>query len=88
MPTTPVGKISKPALRADALVREVHRVVWEHAPGGAVRLDETGPRQRVVITVPDPGAAGVLRAALSGYPFEISLVVPPSRPAPPTPVPH
>ncbi|GAA2864372.1 acyl-CoA synthetase [Pseudonocardia halophobica] len=89
MPTTPVGKISKPALRREALLREVRRVVRKHVPDGTVLLDETGPRQRVVITVADSAAAEALRVPLSGYPFEVSLVVARSeRPTRPTPVAH
>ncbi|MEU7813713.1 hypothetical protein [Pseudonocardia sp. NPDC049154] len=89
MPTTAVGKISKPALRREALLAEVARVVREHAPGGEVRLDEAGPRPRAVVSVSDPAAAEALRTPLSGYPFEVSLVVaPPDRSAAMTPGPH
>jgi len=77
LPTTPVGKIAKPALRTRALVGEISRVVRGRTTDGHVRLDESGPRARAVVTVPDTATAEALRAPLSGYPFEISLVVAP-----------
>ncbi|MEU7818462.1 AMP-binding protein [Pseudonocardia sp. NPDC049154] len=85
LPTTPVGKIAKPALRTRALLAEIGRLAGEHAPGGDVRLDESGPRPRAVVTVADAGTADALRASLAGYPFEVSLVV--ARPGHTAPAP-
>lgn len=85
LPTTPVGKIAKPALRTRALLTEIGRVVRGHTTDGEVRLDESGPRPRAVVTVADAATADALREPLAGYPFEVSLVVAPAGHAAPAP---
>jgi len=69
VPLTPVGKIAKPVLRADALTRTVRAVLAEVGTEGTVELDSSGPRQRVVVTVADSHTGQDVRAALSGFEF-------------------
>jgi fatty-acyl-CoA synthase len=77
IPLTPVGKVSKPALRADALLREVRSAIASTGARAEVELDETGPRRRVLITVSDsPGLAADVERALTGYEFESQVRVP------------
>jgi fatty-acyl-CoA synthase len=71
VPLTPVGKVSKPALRADALLREVRSTVAGTGARAEVELDETGARPLVVVTVAGgPGLAAEVERLLTGYEFE------------------
>ena len=74
VPLTPVGKVSKPALRADALLREVRSAVAAMGATADVELDEAGPRQRVVVSVRDsPALVAELEQAMAGYEFESQI---------------
>jgi fatty-acyl-CoA synthase len=75
MPLTPVGKIAKPQLRNMALESEVRAAVASSASsevGVDIRIDETGSRKQVLVTL-HPSAAGLdvgaVRARLGGYEF-------------------
>lgn len=73
-PMTPVGKISKPALRADAVEREIHSRLAEVAPAtrSEVHLDSSGPRRCVVVVLEEGASAEVVSSVterLSGYEF-------------------
>ncbi|AZG46599.1 putative sulfoacetate--CoA ligase [Gordonia insulae] len=76
LPLTPVGKISKPALRTLALRDEVHQVVasCSRAPVDCViEIDDAGLRRHVTVVVSADGAANVdvesLQDRLSAYEF-------------------
>lgn len=83
LPTTPVGKISKPALRVltlESLAREIAE--REIGADGAFTLavDESGKRPGVALRVSArPGAADAVRARLElgyfGYEFAVSMEV-------------
>lgn len=67
LPLTPVGKISKPALRMDALVREVRSLV--DVPSCEVRVDDSGPRPRVVVVLDQADGVAALTRRLATYEF-------------------
>jgi fatty-acyl-CoA synthase len=77
MPTTAVGKISKPALRRDALCRTAERVALHvlGSPGAfRVSIDEKGLRPAIVLMVSGIvgdrlTAAGALRDAFGKFEF-------------------
>ena len=69
MPLTPVGKVSKPALRVDAVTRVVEALARDVDPAAQVVLDQSGARLCAVVTVRDESVADELRAALAGYEF-------------------
>jgi fatty-acyl-CoA synthase len=73
LPLTPVGKVSKPALRADALEREVRSVVG--AISCEVQVDSSGPRPRVVVVLDEADDADVaaLTRRLAAYEFASSV---------------
>ena len=80
LPQTAVGKVSKPVLRRDALEREVRELVRSVVgdQGASTRVDESGPRLRVVIELPpdtEADAVDLLRRRLVGYEFESDVVV-------------
>ncbi|MFD4972905.1 hypothetical protein [Streptomyces sp. NPDC058424] len=80
MPLTPVGKVSKPALRDDALEREVRTLVAGVSPGGGpceVRIDNSGPRRRVVVLLSGVSEQVVdsLKSRLGGYEFAATVRV-------------
>jgi fatty-acyl-CoA synthase len=80
MPVTAVGKISKPMLRVDALVRAVERTVG-HVTGPQVacrvEVDKSGRRQLVEVTVGSGGKNMVerIREELLGYEFATQVKV-------------
>jgi len=70
IPTTPVGKVSKPALRADALVREVAAVARGVVEDVHVELDDRGPRLVAIVTMTGSAEqASEVEARLAGYEF-------------------
>ncbi|HEY3003657.1 MAG TPA: AMP-binding protein, partial [Kribbellaceae bacterium] len=75
LPLTPVGKVSKPALRADALEREVRTLVADPSYGCEVRVDSSGPRQRVVVVLDgaDEDTVSSLARRLAAYDFASSV---------------
>jgi fatty-acyl-CoA synthase len=87
LPTTPVGKISKPTLREMALKEEVQQVVSSssRAPiSCAIALDDTGLRRTVIVTLTAEAASSVdiesLEDRLGAYEFtsrvEVSRFIP------------
>jgi len=82
VPLTPVGKVSKPALRADALLREVTSTVARTGARAEIELDETGARRRVVVTVDGSAEnAHEVDFVLTGYEFETQVRTQTPRPA-------
>ncbi|MFW2237916.1 AMP-binding protein [Rhodococcus opacus] len=86
LPLTPVGKISKPALRALALKEEVHQVVSSSSRMPVtcdIALDDTGLRREVTVILTPESASGVdiesLEDKLGAYEFfsrvEVSTIV-------------
>jgi fatty-acyl-CoA synthase len=74
IPLTPVGKVSKPALRSDALLREVRSTIAATGARALVELDETGPRRRVLVTVDGSHVTGrEVELTLTGYEFETQV---------------
>jgi fatty-acyl-CoA synthase len=71
LPLTPVGKISKPALRVDALVREVRSLV--DVPSCEIRVDNSGPRPRVVVVLDEAAGVAALTCRLAAYEFASSV---------------
>jgi fatty-acyl-CoA synthase len=74
LPVTPVGKVSKPVLRQDALRREIRTLVVElsgaeHDHG--VRVEDSGPRPRVIVSLGEGGRefADALNSRLAAYEF-------------------
>ncbi|WP_329045016.1 AMP-binding protein [Amycolatopsis sp. NBC_01488] len=74
LPVTPVGKVAKPALRRDALRREIRALVAElsgreHDHG--VHVEDSGPRPRVIVSLPEGGRgfADLLSSRLAAYEF-------------------
>jgi fatty-acyl-CoA synthase len=81
VPLTPVGKVSKPALRADALLREVRSVVAQAGGRSEVELDESGTRPRVIVRVDGtPAMAAEIERALTEYEFETRVYCASSEP--------
>ncbi len=81
MPTTAVGKISKPALRVDAIRRVATAVVGQMLGGldeVVIEIDESGRRPRLVVEL-DKSIADrsvhveALSAALDGYEFLVTV---------------
>ncbi|MBZ5738436.1 AMP-binding protein [Nocardioides mangrovi] len=70
MPLTPVGKVSKPALRIDVVTRVVAGLAHQIDPTAEVALDHAGARLCAVVAVRDQRAVEDMRAALSGYEFD------------------
>lgn len=71
MPLTPVGKVAKPRLRADALVGLVEAQVAALGAKASVLLDESGSRLGVDVTVHgDADQVDAVCAALRGYHFD------------------
>ena len=82
LPLTPVGKISKPALRTLALKEEVHHVISSssRAPVACdIALDDTGLRREVTVTLTPESAASVdiesLKDRLGAYEFSSRVEV-------------
>lgn len=75
MPLTPVGKIAKPALRADAVTRVVGAIARSHDPSATVRLDRSGPRLGVDVTVTLPGVEEELERAVAGFEFSTRVLL-------------
>lgn len=69
IPLTPVGKVSKPALRADAVTRVVEDLARSFDPGAEVSLDQSGSRLGVDIVLHDPTVEDDLRRAATGFEF-------------------
>jgi fatty-acyl-CoA synthase len=74
LPLTPVGKVSKPALRTDALRREIRALLatLSSTPvDPVIRVDRSGRRQHVVVTLDkaDAHIAGALAERLAAYEF-------------------
>ncbi|MBM7517955.1 AMP-binding protein [Nocardioides nitrophenolicus] len=75
MPLTPVGKIAKPVLRADAVTRVVGDIARSHDATATVRLDQSGPRLGVDVTVTVPGVEEELRRAVAGFEFATRVLL-------------
>ncbi|GAA1529912.1 AMP-binding protein [Nocardioides humi] len=73
IPLTPVGKVAKPALRADAVRRVVGDLARSHDPSATVDLDRSGPRLAVDVTVTDPDVVEGLAQAVAGFEFATRL---------------
>jgi len=81
IPLTAIGKINKPALRADAMLRVARRqadAIVSNSARFLVRVDESGTRPRVKLTLdaPEgdaPALKGKLEAALGRFEFETSI---------------
>ncbi|RLE20381.1 MAG: acyl-CoA synthetase, partial [Actinobacteria bacterium] len=76
IPMTAVGKIFKPTLRRDAVLRTVQRLLDELDMTGEIDVTAGGPRgMRVAITVTngDDADANKLREVLNGYLFEATV---------------
>jgi fatty-acyl-CoA synthase len=69
IPLTPVGKVSKPALRADAVTRVVGGLARGFDPSAEVSLDQAGPRLGVEVVIHDPDVEEDLRRAVAGFEF-------------------
>src|SRR5262249_19888873 len=75
LPMTTVGKVYKPALRCDAAIREVARLLGDHLgiEGALVEAREGGRRgMRVTVTLPEAARARrpEVEQALAAYLFE------------------
>ncbi|HWU23735.1 MAG TPA: AMP-binding protein [Nocardioides sp.] len=75
IPLTPVGKVSKPALRVDAVTRVVTSVARSLDPTATVRVDQTGARLGVEVTISDAEVAEELRRTTAGFEFATRVVV-------------
>jgi fatty-acyl-CoA synthase len=80
MPLTAVGKVSKPALRRDALIRCARGVAERHAgPCRTIRIaiDDAGrrPRLRISIEGGDRSRAGHVELAFAGYEFATEITI-------------
>jgi fatty-acyl-CoA synthase len=75
MPLTPVGKIAKPALRADAVTRVVGDIARAHDATATVRIDGTGARLGVDVIVTLPGVEEDLRRAVAGFEFTTRVLL-------------
>lgn len=75
IPLTPVGKVSKPALRADAVIRVVHDLARTFDPSARVSLDQAGPRLGVEVLVHDSAVQDDLRRAVAGFEFTTRIRV-------------
>lgn len=76
MPLTPVGKISKPALRRDAIERVVSAVAGELLGDSAryqVTVEHSGLRPVAVLTLDSSEQAQKVKSALAGYEFDIDI---------------
>jgi len=81
IPLTAIGKINKPALRADAMLRVARRqadAIVSNSARFLVSVDESGTRPRVKLTLdaPEgdaPALKGKLEAALGRFEFETSI---------------
>jgi len=69
IPLTPVGKVSKPALRADAVTRVVGALARSFDPAAVVSLDQSGPRLGVEVVIRRPAVEDDLRRAVAGFEF-------------------
>lgn len=81
MPTTAVGKISKPVLRIDAIRRvastAIIQVLGDLGPA-TIQIDESGRRPHLIIDIEDatadrPARIAALSAALAGYEFLVTV---------------
>jgi fatty-acyl-CoA synthase len=84
MPVTAVGKIFKPSLRLDAMVRVAQQTVGSvlgTESGVEVEAVETRARPRIILRLPrGPEAKScekALRQAFGGYPFETQILAEP-----------
>ncbi len=81
MPLTPVGKISKPALKVDILRRTVEALAQARAGGAEFKttVDMTGRRPKVEVLFPtespENGALAQLREVLETFEFESEVRV-------------
>ncbi|KAA9164464.1 AMP-binding protein [Amycolatopsis acidicola] len=80
LPLTPVGKISKPALRRDVIERVAGRVAAEVLGDSSrfhITVDHSGLRPVAVLTLDDPDddVPRALRAAFAGYEFSTEIRV-------------
>ncbi|KRB76127.1 O-succinylbenzoate--CoA ligase [Nocardioides sp. Root190] len=69
IPLTPVGKVSKPALRADAVTRVVAGLAHAIDPAAEIVIDQSGARLGVVVVVHDPASEEPVRRAVAGFEF-------------------
>jgi fatty-acyl-CoA synthase len=69
IPLTPVGKVSKPALRADAVTRVVTDLVRPLDPLAEIHLDQAGARLGVEVVVHDTAVEEQIRSAVAGFEF-------------------
>ncbi|WP_198020097.1 AMP-binding protein [Nocardioides sp. J54] len=69
IPLTPVGKVSKPALRDDAILRVVREIARGLDPRAEISIDRGGRRLVVDTVVHDELAGRQLREALVGFTF-------------------
>jgi fatty-acyl-CoA synthase len=84
MPLTAVGKISKPALRMDAMQRTVSQVVRDVVGQGVpyeITIDQTGRRPSALLKIDIPPAQeravkSSVAAALTGFEFATRIEVP------------
>lgn len=69
IPLTPVGKVSKPALRAVAVTQVVRDLVRSFDPDAEISLDQAGARLSVDIVLHDATVEDDLRGAVTGFEF-------------------
>lgn len=79
IPTTGVGKIFKPALRADATRRQVEQAIaaaihHDEAVVSAVPGGSRGMKVTIAVQSQDSGRSAAIREALDGYLFEVEIV--------------
>ncbi|WP_182378238.1 AMP-binding protein [Nocardioides sp. WS12] len=69
IPLTPVGKVSKPVLRAHAVTRAAGDLARSFDPSAEVSLDQSGSRLVVDVVLHDAAVEDDLRRAVTGFEF-------------------